>query len=106
MGEICFHEATDDQLAAMYATQCAPETMLTWPEELDARQPESVFPFLASTTFDGVVEIASGGLMNYLVFRDGAVQRGFLADGTTPTPRSTRRPGAAPLLERPAPRDA
>ena len=81
LGEICFHEAADDQLAAMYATQCSPESVLAWPGELDARLPEAIFPFLAATTFDGVVEIASGGLMNYLVFRDGAVQRGFLADG-------------------------
>lgn len=81
LGEICFHEASDDQLAAMHATQCAPESALTWPAELDARLAEAIFPFLAATTFDGVVEIAAGGLMNYLVFRDGAVQRGFLADG-------------------------
>jgi hypothetical protein len=81
LGEICFHEATDDQLAAMYATQCSPESVLTWPAELDPRLPEAIFPFLAATTFDGYLEIVNGGLMNYLVFRDGAVQRGFLADG-------------------------
>ncbi|HET7456249.1 MAG TPA: hypothetical protein VFJ74_01255 [Gemmatimonadaceae bacterium] len=83
LGEICFHEANDEQLAAMYAVQCAPDAMLAWPAELDPRLPEAIFPYLASTTFDGVVEIASGGLMNYLVFQDGAVQRGFLADGET-----------------------
>ncbi|HUF27761.1 MAG TPA: hypothetical protein VMM18_12365 [Gemmatimonadaceae bacterium] len=75
-GEICFHEADDEQLACMFVTQVgAPDP---WPEELRPDDPESLFPYLMSTTYDGLVEIVVGGQVNYLIFRDGIVARAFL----------------------------
>src|SRR6185503_3976482 len=76
-GEICFHEAEDDQLAAMFVAQTVvPEP---WPAELKVRDPAALFPFLMSIVFDGAVEIVSEGSVNYLVFRAGAVDRVYLS---------------------------
>jgi hypothetical protein len=76
-GEVCFHEADQEQLACMYATQSqAPEP---WPEGLAANDPAALFPHLASLTFDGVVEIIANDNVNYLIFQHGAVARAFLS---------------------------
>jgi hypothetical protein len=76
-GEICFHEADDEQLACMYASQTlAPEE---WPPELRASDPASLFPYLMASTFDGIVEISHDGAVNYLVFANGVVQNTYLA---------------------------
>lgn len=80
LGEICFNEADELQLACMHAAQAGGEAEVPFPDELEPTSAESLFPFLAATTFDGFVQIRVGGLMNYLVFRDGAVQRGFMSD--------------------------
>jgi len=76
-GEICFHEAEDDQLASMFAAQTV--TAEPWPAELQVTDPAALFPFLMSIMFDGTVEIMSEGSVNYLVFRAGAVDRAFLS---------------------------
>ena len=76
-GEICFHEADDEQLACMHYSHVAPPD--PWPAELDPSDPATLFPYLMSTTFDGVVEVVRQGATSYLIFRDGAVERGFLA---------------------------
>jgi hypothetical protein len=76
-GEICFHEADDVQLACMYATQTTdPEP---WPPELRTSDPAALFPYLMASTFDGLVEIAHEGAVNFLLFRDGVVQTTYLA---------------------------
>ena len=75
-GDICFHEADDEQLACMYQSHVSRPA--TWPQELKAQNPEALFPYLAATTFDGVVEIIVDGKVNYLIFRDGSVSRAFL----------------------------
>jgi hypothetical protein len=76
-GEICFHTADDEQLAAMYVTQTqAPEP---WPAELQVRDPKALFPYLMAMTFDGIVEIIVEGGYNYLIFKHGAVRQAFLA---------------------------
>lgn len=76
-GEICFHEADNDQLAAMFAAQTqAPDP---WPSDLSITDPAALFPFLMSVMFDGVVEIVSEDTVNYLLFRAGAVDRAFLS---------------------------
>ncbi|HJQ19073.1 MAG TPA: hypothetical protein VJ867_01920 [Gemmatimonadaceae bacterium] len=76
-GEICFHEADDDQLAAMFAAQ----TIATepWPADLRYTDPAQLFPFLMSIMFDGVLEIVSEGSVNYLRFRSGAVDKAYLS---------------------------
>lgn len=76
-GEICFHEAEDDQLKSMFAAQTvAPDP---WPAELHVTDPAAMFPFLMSIIFDGMVEIVSDDTVNYLVFRAGAVERAYLS---------------------------
>lgn len=116
LGEICFHEADDEQLACMYEAQCAPEE--AWPAELVATDPRALFPYLRATTFDGMMEIAKDGGRHYLVFRDGSVVRTFLADDSQgpvpgrvlklfdPSPRGgrvrARRWGIPPVLPRQA----
>ena len=82
-GEICFHEADDEQLACMYATQSeAPEP---WPTELRASDPAALFPYLMATTFDGLVEIAPEGVVNYLLFKHGVVRTAYLSGASAGT---------------------
>lgn len=76
-GEICFHEAEDDQLACMYAAQT--HAADPWPSDLAVADPAALFPFLMSVMFDGVLEITSEGTVNYLLFRAGAVDRAYLS---------------------------
>ena len=76
-GEICFHEAEDEQLASMFVAQT--ETDDPWPADLSVHDPAALFPFLMSVMFDGVLEIVSEGSVNYLVFRAGAVDRAYLS---------------------------
>jgi hypothetical protein len=76
-GEICFHEADDEQLSCMYAAQTT--APLPWPVELRPTDPRALFPYLMATTFDGLVEIAAEGDVNYLLFRNGAVHTAFLS---------------------------
>jgi len=75
-GEVCFHQAEEEQLACMFATHAAPPE--AWPDGLTPGDPQALFPHLAATTFDGFVEIVSNENVNYLVFRNGAVERTFL----------------------------
>jgi hypothetical protein len=76
-GEICFHEAEDEQLSCMFTAQTvAPDG---WPAELRVGDPNVLFPHLMSTTFDGMVEIRSEGSQNYLLFTDGNLERAYLA---------------------------
>ena len=76
-GEICFHEADNEQLAAMFLSQTtAPDP---WPSDLKVNDPAVLFPFLMSVMFDGVLEIVNDNSVNYLVFRAGAVERAFLS---------------------------
>ena len=76
-GEICFHEADDEQLACMYSSQV--RTPDSWPPELRPSDPSSLFPYLMASTFDGMVEISHDGAVNYLLFKLGVVQTTFLA---------------------------
>lgn len=82
-GEICFHEADDDQLSCMFAAQTT--APLHWPVELRETDPNSLFPYLMATTFDGLVEIAAEGEVNYLLFRNGAVHTAYLSGAPTGT---------------------
>lgn len=77
LGEVCFHQADDEQLACMFATQTRPPE--EWPTELNPLDPTAVFPYLDAMTYDGVLEVIAEGAVNYLVLRDGRVTRAFLA---------------------------
>ena len=76
-GEICFHEADDQQLACMFISQSRLGD--AWPDEMRVNDPAVLFPYLMATTFDGMVEIVAGGSVNYLLFKNGAVSRAFLS---------------------------
>ncbi len=76
-GEVCFHEADEEQLACMFAAQTTPPE--PWPSHVRAGDPEALFPYLMSITFDGVVEIVLNDCNNYLVFENGAVAGAYLA---------------------------
>jgi len=78
-GEICFHEAEEAQLACMFMAQTQkPEP---WPDGLAVSDPGVIFPYLMSTTFDGVVEIVAEDTVNYLMFKNGSVERAFVGSG-------------------------
>ena len=76
-GDICFHEADDEQLACMHFAHVVGEE--PWPDELNPFDPHALFPYLLSTTFDGTLEITLDGHVNYLIVRDGMVERAFLS---------------------------
>jgi hypothetical protein len=76
-GEICFHETEDEQLSCMFTGQTAPPD--AWPAEVRVGDPNVLFAYLMSTTFDGMVEIRSDGSLNYLLFVNGNLERAYLA---------------------------
>jgi hypothetical protein len=78
-GEVCFHEAADEQLACMYATQVDAQDPL--PPEVRTDDAGALFAHLLASTYDGLLEVAVGGGLNYLVLRNGVPRRGYLADG-------------------------
>jgi len=83
-GEIYFNEADEEQLGCMFATHA--ELSDPWPEGMAAQNPATLFPYLMSQTFDGILEIVANDSVNYLVFKHGSVARAFLASthhGTT-----------------------
>jgi len=78
-GEICFHEADEAQLSCMFIAQTrAPEP---WPDGVAVSDPAVLFPYLMAITFDGSVEIIADETVNYLVFKNGNVERAFMAAG-------------------------
>jgi hypothetical protein len=76
-GEICFHQAEDEQLASMFTAQTIPPD--PWPKEMRDPDPSELFPFLTSIMFDGMVEIVSDNTVNYLRFKSGSVDQAFLS---------------------------
>ena len=85
LGEVCFHECDDEQLACMWTAQSG--VPVEWPPEIDVGDPKAVFSYLRAATFDGMVEVVREGAVNFLIFRDGSVVRTYLAEahpGTIP----------------------
>lgn len=77
-GEICFHQAEDEQLAAMFASHVLPE--LGWPPELQEANTQALLGNLMATLFDGLVEIVDDSGVNYVVFQHGLPLRGYYAE--------------------------
>ncbi len=77
-GSICFHEAVDEQLDAMYATQTG--TPLPWPRELKLEDGDALLAFLYATMHDGAIEILDDGAVHYVAVSSGAPVRGYFAD--------------------------
>lgn len=77
-GECCFHEASPDELACMFAAETtAPDP---WPTDMNAGDAKVLFPYLASTTFDGFVEIVANDHVNYLVLKNGSIAKAYLTN--------------------------
>jgi len=74
--EIAFHQATTEQLAAMYAS-CAQK-----PAELglDASSPLTIFQRLLERKWSGVLELISNARVNYLLVKEGHFSTGMFAD--------------------------
>ena len=87
-GEICFHEASDEQLAAMYATQVTPA--LGWPPELPVTSAPAVLGNLMATLFDGLLEVTADGEVNYLIFQHGMPLRGYFVNDAAEPDLSAR----------------
>lgn len=83
-GEICFHEADEQQLACMFASQSLPDE--PWSPGMQVTDPAVLFPYLNAMAFDGFMEIVAEDTVNYLVFNNGAVQRAFLSTTHHGTP--------------------
>ncbi|MHB1311679.1 MAG: hypothetical protein ACYC3L_06640 [Gemmatimonadaceae bacterium] len=81
-GEICFHTAEDEQLAAMYATQLQP--VVAWPPELAPNDTQALLGNLMATLWDGVVEVVDEDGMNYVVFQHGMPLRAYFAEAQPP----------------------
>jgi len=77
-GEICFHQAEDEQLAAMFASQLLPD--IAWPPELALSNTQALLANLMATLFDGLLEIVDDGGVNYVVVQHGMPLRGYYAD--------------------------
>src|SRR5437879_3622968 len=78
-GEICFHEAEEEQLACMYQSHAVDSE--PWPADIAVQEAAALFPYLHALTFDGMLEIVGNDSVNYLVFKNGTVARAFLASG-------------------------
>lgn len=77
-GSICFHEATDEQLDTMWATQTG--APLPWPRELRLEDGDALLAFLYATMHDGALEIRVDGSVHYVMVASGSPVRGFFSD--------------------------
>ncbi len=75
-GEIAFHEAPKDLLAAMFAACSGPPL----PVQLDPKSPETVFKTLFERKWSGLLELISNGRVNYLKVNEGRFASGHFAD--------------------------
>lgn len=77
-GSVCFHEAADEQLDAMFATQTG--TPLPWPRELVPTDAEALLAYLYATMHDGIVEVVTDGPVHYIAVSSGTPVRGYFSD--------------------------
>jgi len=80
-GSICFHEATDEQMDLMFATQTG--TPLAWPRELRTDDTDALLKFLYATMHDGAVEVQGDGATHFVSIASGTPTRGYFADAPT-----------------------
>lgn len=93
-GEVCFHEADDEQLAIMYWTQVLEP--LAWPADVSAENPDAVIGYLHATMHDGVLEVIHDEGRSYAVVRKGSVGRGYFSDDAFGAPEQQVRDLLAP----------
>jgi hypothetical protein len=75
-GEIAFHAASQDLLAAIY-TACSGPPL---PGTLDAKSPDTLFRPLYERKWTGLLELISNGRVNYLQVREGRFASGHFAE--------------------------
>ena len=78
-GSVCFHEATDEQLDLMFATQVGSPRV--WPRELATGDADALLAYLYATMHDGAVEVQADGSVHYIVVSSGTPIRGYFEDG-------------------------
>src|SRR5437763_566705 len=71
-GEITFCCGDDELLDCMFASQTLGP--VNWPAALAVGDPAVLFPYLAATTFDGLIEVLWNDAANYLVMTNGEVE--------------------------------
>ncbi|MBX3175232.1 MAG: hypothetical protein KF709_12515 [Gemmatimonadaceae bacterium] len=77
-GSICFHEADNEQLDLMYASQT--REPLPWPRELDVSTLDPIISYLHGTMHDGAVELMVDGMVNFVSVSSGQISRGYFVD--------------------------
>ena len=77
-GSVCFHEATNEQLDLMFASQTG--VPLPWPRELTPTDTDALLAFLYGTMHDGAIEIIADGSVNYVAVAGGKPARGYFVD--------------------------
>jgi len=77
-GSVCFHEASDEQMDLMFATQTG--TPLAWPRELATNDADALLAYLYATMHDGAVEVQAAGAVHYVVVASGKPVRGYFSD--------------------------
>lgn len=77
-GDICFHEADDEQLAMMFQAQLLPP--LSWPAELSTLDADAVLAYLHATMHDGTLEVRVGDDASYASVRFGRLVRGYFTN--------------------------
>lgn len=93
-GEVCFHEADDEQLAMMYWTQMLEPAR--WPHDVSADNADAVLGFLRATMHDGVLEVLHDEGRSYAVVREGVLVRGYFSDDAFGAPEEQVRALLAP----------
>lgn len=77
-GSICFHEASEEQVDYMYATQTG--LPLALPQELVPGDAAALLAFLDGTMHEGALEVVADGAVNYVALDGGRPVRGYFVD--------------------------
>lgn len=77
-GSVCFHEAADELLDTIWATQVG--TPMPWPRELRLEDADALLAFLYATMHDGALEVRLDGAVHYVMVAAGAPVRGYFSD--------------------------
>ena len=77
-GSVCFHEAADELLDTIWATQVG--TPLPLPRELKADDADALLAYLYATMHDGALEVRVDGAIHYMMVAAGAPVRGYFSD--------------------------
>ncbi len=88
-GEVCFHEADDEQLAMMFWSQLGDAA--PWPPDVKGDDADAVLRFMRATMHDGVLEVISDEARSYAVVRAGEVVRGYFSDDVFGAPEGQLR---------------